>query len=444
MSGSQRVIKEAVETIVKPVGLVMEGFNFLMRQFEDAAFKKEKVQEVDGFVDSLINEAGDVERGTAAFFSEVLFIHDLNDALASLESDLALVDTLGRRTHQFLKPHCTAVYLKRPDGRLLPAFRQPDDAVVDWTALKDLAAADFDRGEAVLYENKKIGGRLFSILSLPLRTTAERLGVLLVVRKSRKEVFRQEETSLAIAGCTLISFLIANTRLHRRILRDERLVAIGKTVAGLSHDIKNILNNLEGGMDLLSLGIDGKDMETVGTAYGILRRSHERMKDLTLSMVDFARDRGPDLEEGDLNRLASEAIAAVEARAAEKGAVLVFKADPAMRPFPFDPGRLDRMLTNLLVNAIDAVETGKGRIEVATRWAPARKQAVVTVADNGCGIPESAREKVFEIFYSTKGARGTGFGLAIVEKIVREHGGTVAVESKSGKGTRFVVRLPVK
>jgi signal transduction histidine kinase len=100
-----------------------------------------------------------------------------------------------------------------------------------------------------------------------------------------------------------------------------------------------------------------------------------------------------------------------------------------------------RCLLNLLTNAIDAVEEGRGEVRLVTR--AEEESILVSVEDNGVGIPPEARQQIFEVFYSTKGNRGTGLGLAVTKKIVEEHGGSITVNSTPGKGSRFTICLPV-
>ena len=111
---------------------------------------------------------------------------------------------------------------------------------------------------------------------------------------------------------------------------------------------------------------------------------------------------------------------------------------------PLDPDGMHQVLMNLLSNALDAVEPQKGLIRVKCRYdAENRQTTVIEVIDNGTGIPPSMMNHMFELFHSTKGNRGTGLGLAVAQKIVEEHEGSISVKSTPGEGTTFTVRLPV-
>jgi signal transduction histidine kinase len=108
-----------------------------------------------------------------------------------------------------------------------------------------------------------------------------------------------------------------------------------------------------------------------------------------------------------------------------------------------DPDGMHQVLLNLLSNAMDAVEPGKGLIRVICHYDEAEQQAIIEVIDNGAGIAPSMAGHLFELFHSTKGNRGTGLGLAVARKIVEEHEGTIAARSSPGEGTTFTIRLPV-
>jgi len=221
-------------------------------------------------------------------------------------------------------------------------------------------------------------------------------------------------------------------------------VVIGQTIAGLSHDMRNILSNLEGGLNLLEVGHRENRPETFQLGYSVVKRSYQRLKELVLSMVDYSRQREPELKPTNLNSLVAEVAAGMKERFKEKQAKLKKELDDKLPVVLVDSVRMERAVANLLDNALDAVEKGKGKIYLGTRYDPEAKTVSVWVRDNGCGIKPEVQGRIFDLFYSTKGARGTGFGLAIVQKVAKEHGGTVEVRSEPGKGATFLVKLPAR
>jgi signal transduction histidine kinase len=167
-----------------------------------------------------------------------------------------------------------------------------------------------------------------------------------------------------------------------------------------------------------------------------------------VDLLNYAKEREPEYQLCDPNRPALEVHDLMVSRAGELGVTL--KMDPA-RNLPeawFDPEGIHRVLLNLVTNAIDActdISCASKTHEVTLRTLKLQGWAVeYQVSDNGCGMDEETKNKVFHIFFSTKGSRGTGLGLMIAKKIVDEHGGVIDLTSERGKGTIFMVRLPAK
>jgi signal transduction histidine kinase len=157
-------------------------------------------------------------------------------------------------------------------------------------------------------------------------------------------------------------------------------------------------------------------------------------------MIDYSREREISIEEVNLNSLIDDVISYFETIAKEKGIEIKKEYDENLKIVRVDRYRIERMLSNLIQNSIDAVEENKGIIKIKTK--ADNGSFKIIVEDNGCGIPEKNIDKIFDIFFTTKGSRGTGFGLAIVQKIVKEHNGKIEVSSKVGEGTIFTIILP--
>jgi len=229
--------------------------------------------------------------------------------------------------------------------------------------------------------------------------------------------------------------------IHDR-LRTERLAAVGETVASLSHSIKNILQGLRGGTDAVELALDRSSMEMAREAWPIVSRNIDRIYALTLNMLAYSKPRSLDIELRDVRPLIEEVVRLFESSLERKQVgVLVDVADD-VPPVPMDEGVIHQVLTNLLSNALDAVPQGKGVVSVRAEFDAGDCEARIEVIDNGQGIPAERLESIFQPFSTTKGARGTGLGLAVSRKLVEEHGGRLEVCSSAGKGTTFSIILP--
>jgi signal transduction histidine kinase len=135
----------------------------------------------------------------------------------------------------------------------------------------------------------------------------------------------------------------------------------------------------------------------------------------------------------------------LQGRVKEVGAKLETRLQPDLCSVPADPEGLHRALLNIISNAIDAVEERKNpTVGVVTQLEAEGEWARIIVVDNGVGIPSDKQPEIFKPFVSSKGARGTGLGLAVSRKILREHGGDILLQSQPGKGSRFILRLPLK
>jgi len=232
----------------------------------------------------------------------------------------------------------------------------------------------------------------------------------------------------------------------RQLLEAERLAAIGQTVATLAHAIKNIIGGLKGGMYVLEKGMELDNKQYLGQGWGMLKGNVDKIKNLALDLLNYAKEREPDLELCDPNQPAREVYQLMLSRANECGVELRMELEPNLPETWLDTEGIHCCLLNLVTNAVDAC-TGMECIDkpkvVVLRSSKANGWAVeYRVTDTGCGMDEETREKIFRTFFSTKGTKGTGLGLMITRKIIREHGGEIDLDSEKGKGTGFTLRLP--
>jgi len=224
---------------------------------------------------------------------------------------------------------------------------------------------------------------------------------------------------------------------------DDRLVAAGRAVAGLSHSIKNILQAMRGGADAIELAIARDDLESARTGWPILARNLDRIHTLALNLLAFAHDRPLDREPTLLPPLLREVAELLGPAAARRRASIEVECDRDLPEPSIDLGAVHQALMNLLINAIEAVPERTGRVVLAARRGDPG-EVLLQVDDNGPGLPESVRGRPFEPFVSTKGQRGTGLGLAVSRRLALRHGGELRSEDLEGGGTRMELRLPIE
>ena len=234
----------------------------------------------------------------------------------------------------------------------------------------------------------------------------------------------------------------------KKLVEAERLAAVGQTVAGLAHAIKNITGGLTGGTFVLDKGFQLNNEKYLRQGWDLLKGNVDRLKSMALDLLNYAKDREPDYHLCDPNRPAREVIDLMLPRARENEISLEIESDESLPKVWLDPEAIHRCLLNLVTNAIDAcinVDCTQRHGKVVLRVLKTERWAVeFQVVDNGCGMDAETEEKIFQRFFSTKGSRGTGLGLMITKKIIDEHQGAIEFESETGKGAKFVIMLPEK
>ncbi len=288
--------------------------------------------------------------------------------------------------------------------------------------------------------DEKSGFQTRSILCVPMRTRERILGAVEILNKIDGP-FTQNDLVLCQAVAGLAAIAIENAMLHEQMLQKERMAAIGETVAGLSHCIKNILQGVKAGSYLINMGMDEGDMDCIGKGWTVVRKKNDFMEELVWDLLTLSKPRIPLYELTDLNALCEDICEIGAQREGAQDVVVDFKPDPNMPEVEVDAKGIRRCLLNLVTNAVDACEKG-GKATVETH-APADDGKVrVVVSDTGCGMASETVAKLFKVFFSTKGSKGTGLGLSVTKKIVEEHGGQLDVVSEKGEGTAFTILLP--
>ncbi len=260
---------------------------------------------------------------------------------------------------------------------------------------------------------------------------------------SRERVFNEEHLKMLVAIGHQAALAIEDTNYYQSMVQAERLAAMGQTIATLSHHIKNIVQGLRGGGYLIDQGIQGNDMDAVKSGWRICERNQERIESFVMDMLTMSKDRKPNRSSVDLRTVIDEVVELSTARAAEKSVSLSWVRPDVFRNMMLDGEAIHRALMNLVGNAIDAcAEKVDGLVEIVL--CESKEYAKIQVRDNGVGIAANDLGRIFSMFESNKGNRGTGLGLPVSLKIAKEHDGTIDVRSKVGTGTEFELLLPWK
>ena len=258
-----------------------------------------------------------------------------------------------------------------------------------------------------------------------------------------KNKFTEEHLKLMIAIGHQAALAVEDTSYYSAMVQAERLAAVGQTIAMLSHHIKNILQGIRGGSYLIEMGLKNHDENVVRKGWDMVDRNQNRISALVMDMLTFSKEREPDPVPSNLNDVVSEVLELARSRAAECNVALEWIPAAEMPTLTFDPEGIHRAVLNVVTNALDACDKQElSRVRVLTEYAAKDNRVRVVVEDNGVGIAADEIEKIFTIFMSQKGNRGTGLGLPVSQKILKEHGGDIRVESQVGKGSRFILEFP--
>jgi signal transduction histidine kinase/FixJ family two-component response regulator len=232
------------------------------------------------------------------------------------------------------------------------------------------------------------------------------------------------------------------TQLHR--LQDQ-LSSLGLLIGDISHGIKGLLTGLDAGMYLLNSGMSRKDHGQIKEGWDVVSLMIERIRGMVQNILYYAKDRSLQWEATDALSLAKEVAFTFEPKIRDRDIEFVCRFDPTVGAFEVDAGIMRAALINLLENAVDACledrRSGKvHRIDFAVGHDAAA--VIWTVADNGIGMDELTRSNIFNLFFSSKGSRGTGLGLYITHQTVHRHGGRIDVNAAPHSGTTFVIHMP--
>jgi signal transduction histidine kinase/FixJ family two-component response regulator len=242
--------------------------------------------------------------------------------------------------------------------------------------------------------------------------------------------------------------MVMATDIGRILDLKDHLSSLGLMIGSISHGIKGLLTGLDGGVYLLDSGVSRDDKERVTEGLQMVKLMSGKIKNMVLDILYYTKERELKFVPVNVVDFAAEVAESLRPKMEQQGIVLAPEIDESLFGIEcaLDGEQLRVALVNILENAMDACAEQKAQDapRVTFRAGVADGEIVFEIADNGVGMDEATREKVFELFFSSKASRGTGIGLVVTQKIVSQHGGRIGVESEPGKGTTFFVRIPLR
>ena len=401
--------------------------------------------------------------------SNLAVMYETSQAVSKISDVGQLLDHIMDLVFRSIKPDRGCIVLRNAQtGKLEPTsvhFAEGIDeegsitlsqTIMDWVLKREegmlVLDATQDRRFASARSVVQMG--ILEAICVPLRGRHEMLGVLYVDKKGdRKQIlktqrpskFTEDHLKLVIAIAHQAGLAIEDSRFYQAMVEAEKLAAIGQTIATLSHHIKNILQGIRAGSYVIEMGFKDEDLQMLQKGWTVVEKNQSKIYNLVMDMLSYSKDREPVLEATDVNQLVGDVVELMQPRAKDVGVVLTTKLGEGLADIALDTEGIHRALLNIVTNAIDAVEHAEsGQVQLATSTAEQGRYLHISVSDNGVGIAEDQLQGIFRIFNSTKGSRGSGLGLAVSQKIAREHGGKITVTSNVGTGSRFTIELPIR
>ncbi len=230
---------------------------------------------------------------------------------------------------------------------------------------------------------------------------------------------------------------------QEQLIRSGKMAALGQLSAGVAHEIRNPLTSIKIFIQSLEKQLDLD--ETQREDFRIIKKEMDRLNGIVTRFLNFARPEEPQFQAVNLYGLVTDALNLLAPRIKNNGIRVGISLPPDLPAVKGDPKQLDQVLLNLLLNAVEAMPKG-GTLEVRSdlKTVPESEEKLfqIVIQDSGPGIGKEQQARLFDPFFSTKEG-GTGLGLSIVYSIVQKHGGQIDVESESGKGTSFILSLPL-
>jgi signal transduction histidine kinase len=202
---------------------------------------------------------------------------------------------------------------------------------------------------------------------------------------------------------------------------------------------------MKGGIYFVDLGLKKGDLEAARKGWEVLQRGNRKIASLVENMLNYSRKLELAFEKHNINSVIFDILHQIDDSAVERGVAIIPETHRELPQVEIDYDRMYDALLNLISNAIDAIpaDRNNGLVQVKTRLSADGKYVEAEIKDNGTGISPENQGKIFNLFFTTKGDRGSGIGLAVTRKVIEEHEGRILLESAVGKGSTFTVQIPV-
>ncbi len=403
----------ASDFINKPVR--DEALAVALKRAEAKIFMRGQLNEYTGNLEDKIQEATQEIKRRANF--QKLLIRSSNDGIAATDSKWKFV-ICNPEAEKIFGCKCSEVISEKDIESLYPAdiadafkeaAREEQEENLPWKETtflsKDKKSIPIKFSGRILYQNDKMIGSV---------------------------AFFQDLTNIK--------------KLEKELVQSEKLAAVGQTVSGLAHYIKNILIGLKGGSYVVDVGIKKNKTDKLIAGWSTIKNSIERVSNLVQDLISFSKEREPEYQICSPNDIVTEVVDLIKDVARANKVKITKKLDPDIKEALMDTQTIHRALLNLVTNAMDACLddlNNKKNFTISIKtYLENKNMFCIDVKDNGSGMTDETQKQLFTSFFSTKGGKGTGLGLLLTKKIIEEHKGTISARTNLGKGTTFTIKLP--
>lgn len=423
---------------------------------------------------TLVMDVAMAPRQERTDFDKLLILYKVNQ-LVSEETDLEkLLSRVAELALEVFDADRVSIMTRQGDGGLVARYQKARDREQVESGLQHISQSIseycLERGEAIITNDALVDGRfqksgsiqmynIRSAMCAPLTHQDLHFGVLYVDNRIQGEVFGEDDLRLLEAFADGVSVAIVNSQLildlrrsinqvrnqQEALVQSEKLAAMGQLSAGVSHEIRNPLAAISGYVQFYFMKFqEGAPFyDKMQKIEGAL----DQINGVVEGLLDLARKGEGRMEPTHVQAILEKTLKVAEISLKRAGKVeLVRQYSPGVPEIIGDPRQLQQVFLNMMVNASQAMQQG-GTLTIATRAGPVDEVAGPTVEvlfrDTGCGIPAEVRATLFQPFVTRGKKGGTGLGLSISKNIIDVHGGDILADSEIGKGTTFLIRLPV-
>jgi len=291
----------------------------------------------------------------------------------------------------------------------------------------------------------KTNYNIHNLLAVPLKTPNKNIGVYEVINKNKNGQiveFISDDVNISLFFAMNSASVIDYARRENERLSKERSEIIKEYIGTAAHEMKNLILAESGSIDLIKAGLNEHNQELTLKGIELVEESNQRLYNYLRDMLSLTRKSELKYEKANLNEIVENIIDSRMLRIQELN-IHLEKEFEKLKENYFDIDGISRSFMNIFENALDAVKEIKER-KIVVRTYEDMKYQYMTIKDNGPGIQPLKQDEIFELYYTTKGSKGTGIGLAVVKKIIEEHKGKVWVDSRVGNGAQFTIQIPLK